>query len=91
MNGFERAVTKFKSDKIVPTKIKDEIYIQGTQYTWHLVQLALYDMYKSMELLDYHSMVDAIVERLNVFQDDPEYAKDLRDVFDEEVNSNKDE
>jgi hypothetical protein len=80
-----------KSKPDVSIEIKDDIYMQGTYHTWKLVQFALYDMFRSMELLDYHSMVDTLAKRLDVLQEDPDHLKEVQDAFNEEVYSQKDE
>lgn len=50
----------------IETKVK-EAFVQGNRYTWSLIQVCIYDMYKNMELLDFISIIESITNKLNKF------------------------
>jgi len=45
-------------------------FMDGNTNTWTLVQVVLYDMYKSMEIVDYGTFIQEIAKRITSYDQD---------------------
>lgn len=63
-NDLLKAKLKFVQQDII------KAFMDGNTNTWTLVQVVLYDMYKSMEIVDYGTFIQEIAKRLNSYDQD---------------------
>ena len=53
----------------------------GREFAWATTQIAVYDMYRNLEILDYESHMDALTDRMDKITKDDNYREDLIKTF----------